>query len=107
MAGSNAGTGRPLHFKCSQCRLVGSRRGYAVDVDLTGRKKTLKTSNAGIRNSKTEREYRCRNCGHVGWSRHMDLERKELKAKEEAENHDPKNWPADPGLAHPRWDDNE
>lgn len=42
-------------------------------ISLTGRKRVMSIGNAGNRNSKHSREYKC-SCGHVGWSRHVDLE---------------------------------
>ena len=86
MPGSNAGTGRPINFQCSQCRRKNQpwlplgtqpeRHGYWNEVTLTGRERNAKLGNAGIRNSEKEREYKCNHCGHVGWSRHVDLERR-------------------------------
>jgi hypothetical protein len=78
MPGSNAGTGRPIHFRCSGCR-AGARpwpAGGFTSVVLTGRDRAAKAGTAGTRNSARAREYRCLDCGHVGWSRHTDLERK-------------------------------
>lgn len=52
--------------------LDGKASGYADAVTLTGRRK--KHSTCGIRHGMISREYRCSDCGHVGWSRHIDLE---------------------------------
>ena len=73
---SNAGTGRPLWFRCAMCRRsrVAIRLGRGTNVILTGRTRSA-GGNTGIRNSRLAREYRCCDCGHVGWSRHTDLER--------------------------------
>lgn len=85
MARSNAGTGQPLCFRCSSCRkkyahgfrLGGDRKGWAGRVELTGRDRNAnRRGNAGCRNSRRTREYRCLDCNHVGWSRHIDLEHK-------------------------------
>jgi hypothetical protein len=83
--GSNAGTGQPITFQCSQCRkkndsifrrpYLGPRTGFRVK--LTGKKRPCKQGNAGGRNSRHRRQYECLDCGHVGWSRHIDLERQE------------------------------
>ncbi len=86
MAGKNNGTGRPLSFRCSRCRAgrIYYRRvtpsGGVQDVTLTGKKKPLNDGNANGRNSAHSRQYVCK-CGHVGWSRHTDLEHKELRGK--------------------------
>lgn len=85
MPGTNAGTGRPISFRCSQCRRIegatGPRtaRGWIDRVELTGRTRKTKPGTAGSRNSLHRREYRCLDCGHVGWSRHIDLEYKEQR----------------------------
>lgn len=48
-----------------------------MHVALTGR--TRLTKHRGQRQSLTSREYKCQDCGHVGWSKHIDLERKAEK----------------------------
>jgi hypothetical protein len=53
----------------------GKGSGYCDAVTLTGRRKPFPT--CGIRHGMINREYRCSDCGHVGWSRHTDLERLE------------------------------
>lgn len=75
MPGTNAGTGQPINFQCSACRR--RRRwpcGAKTHVRLTGRKKKLDDGNARGRSTKWSREYICRDCGHKGWSRHIDLQ---------------------------------
>lgn len=82
--GSNAGTGRPLWFRCSACRQdfpnywpgVRSGRQPGYSVKLTGRSKAMPPGRTGIRNSARSREYTCNDCGYIGWSRHVDLERR-------------------------------
>lgn len=84
--GSNNGTGRPFYFRCSACRKNWHRDEWArkgFKVILTGRKRYANgKGNAGNRNSTHAREYRCESCGHVGWSRHSDLERLEASQRE-------------------------
>lgn len=72
MPGTNAGTGRPMWFRCAKCRRERRRGGGALQVQLTGRERPKNDGNAGYRSDTVEREYRCP-CGHVGWSRHTDL----------------------------------
>lgn len=89
MPGTNGGTGRPYYFRCAACRRKHGTAeylgrspetrgmGHVRRVELTGRRRELKPGRSGSRNSGAAREYRCRDCGHVGWSRHVELERKE------------------------------
>jgi hypothetical protein len=71
--GSNNGTGQPYWFRCSKCRSTvrGGEGGWSVE--LTGRKRKARSRSGGARVCPIEREYRCLSCGHVGWSRHIDL----------------------------------
>jgi len=78
--GANNGTGIPLFFRCAAARK--DRRGWRVQshtVKLTGKSKPTDRL-GGIRNSKRSRQYECA-CGHVGWSKHVDLERLEASVK--------------------------
>ena len=91
MAG--AGTGQPLIFGCSKCRRRWSAwklsrfaparpmPGTVDRVKLTGRKRKRRRSELAhtptARTGREAREYRCLDCGHVGWSFHSDLELKE------------------------------
>lgn len=63
------GAGGPLVFRCHRCR-------FRFGVRLTGRQRENTSGNIPQRSSRKIREYRC-TCGHVGWSRHKDLERLE------------------------------
>lgn len=71
------GIGNPLLFRCSRCRLRDgawrpkSDRGWIGCVKLTGRKR--RGRRAGPRADIWRREYRCMDCGHVGWSNHVEL----------------------------------
>jgi hypothetical protein len=94
--GANNGTGQPFAFRCGRCRRTGgngghynprtgrrehSRNGWVGSVSLTGRKRPQRNQGrGGSRVSDEEREYECGDCGHVGWSRHSDLEDKENSA---------------------------
>jgi len=86
--GANNGTGQPYFFQCSKCRRRNNSRHRSRlpytghQVKLTGRKKPLSRSQqgtGGARVSQERREYECLDCGHVGWSRHKDLEHKEKR----------------------------
>ena len=69
--------GMPAMFTCPSCL-----ERHADAVELTGRKRSLAyRHDAGGLRALYAREYRCA-CGKVGWSRHIDLER-----KQDAETH--------------------
>jgi len=93
MPGKNNGTGRPLSFQCWACRrrkgpvrwplhrwAKNQTAGLMGRVKLTGRTRPA-GGNQGCRNSSLSREYVCQDCGHVGWSRHTDLEVIERRTK--------------------------
>ncbi len=74
----SAGPGSPVSFVCWRGRQdwrtkAAHRNVYAVT--LTGRTRPYKAaygSALGLRSTLMSREYRCE-CGHVGWSYHVDL----------------------------------
>lgn len=78
--GSNGGSGYPNTLRCTKCK-TGSdwkRRpsGLGTDLVRTGRTKPLAKSQQGYGNRRAlqERvEYRCLDCGHVGWTRMKDV----------------------------------
>jgi len=89
---SGAGTGYPLSFACSKCRLAWRSRWDVraeyveipadVDkVDLTGKERDPRNADPFPRKSDKERQYVCRVCGFTGWSTHIDLERKAANAR--------------------------
>ncbi len=94
MPGTNAGTGQPMWFQCGKCRLAGGpywrldtssgRRmrsmGKSDRIELTGRTRAAPQGNAFGRSTTRRREFKCLDCGHVGWSRHVDLEYMEKHA---------------------------
>lgn len=85
--GRGKSAGQPLYFQCSACR---KRKGYPpnrlwdkgliLDVTLTGKTKAIGDGNANGRSSNTRVQYKCDNCGHIGWSRHVDIFRKAQRA---------------------------
>lgn len=78
MPGTNAGTGQPLTFRCSK------QRSQVVYPDKyggrfpDGHENIVRTGRArlvgypGVRSLGTAWQYRCE-CGHVGWSKHVDV----------------------------------
>lgn len=89
--GNAKGAGSPNAFQCSKCRRNkhwdyrddpdDRKAGSAFRVELTGAKAPylpgLQGHAAGPRSSRHKRQYRCLDCRHLGWSVHVDLERKE------------------------------
>lgn len=89
MPGTNAGTGRPLTLRCAKCRLdyvrMRERSGCGTRLERTGRKRPLSKAqegNGGLRVLLYQLEYRCLDCGHVGWTRMKDVLIKPLAAQE-------------------------
>lgn len=78
MPGST-GTGHPITFKCPKCIRQfgwrsGPRRGYNYEV--TGKVRPLTTAQQGYGGLRVVRfrvQFKCLDCGHVGWSRHRDV----------------------------------
>lgn len=74
--------GKPAVFRCAGCRRTTLRlprpwpAGSANRVVLTGRSKPNTSTRRGHSSNDVSLEYRCQDCGHVGWSTHRDLERK-------------------------------
>lgn len=88
--GQSAGAGSPCYFQCWACRKKKPyhyeddprawRNGAKTRVRLTGRTRahyTKRGSALGGRNDHVSREYECLDCGHVGWSSHIDLKGRE------------------------------
>lgn len=75
--------GQPNWFQCSQCRKnkpwhpaidpKANRRGLLQNVTLTGRAKSVDDGHARGRSANTRFEYKCNDCGHVGWTRHCTV----------------------------------
>lgn len=76
------GTGSPIIFHCPKWRRRWAHTRKAPGsrphrVELTGRQRPYSPAwgnGLGTRSTRISREYRCRDCGHVGWSNHRDLE---------------------------------
>lgn len=70
------GTGHPDRLRCAKCkpyrlRLFEPNRGLRLEA--TGRTKPRYVG-GGPRTTDRRIEYRCRDCGHVGWTTHIDGE---------------------------------
>ena len=92
MPGST-GTGYPHTFRCAKCkRLRDYKRGtgrQGTNLDATGRVKHIpEHRNGGLRCLWYLAEYRCRDCGHVGWSKHGNMKMRLKKLFKT----DPKKW---------------
>lgn len=76
--GRSAGAGSPAWFRCAVARDTTRRDDRSEHlVTLTGREKPYEAKRRhtlGVRSTYISREYRCE-CGHVGWSAHVDLAR--------------------------------
>jgi hypothetical protein len=71
--GTNAGTGYPITFKCAKCRKAPHHSHFNPPLLATGR--TRPADRKGIRQTTRRIEYYCQDCGHFGWTQHIDAER--------------------------------
>ncbi len=85
----------PIHFRCAKCRrrygnreYFGERwseeRGGRNRVTLTGKTKLDRPGRSVHRSYRCDnvsRQYRCEDCGHVGWSTHVALKRIEASRR--------------------------
>lgn len=78
--GSNGGSGYPNTLRCTKCKTGSDWKkrptGLGTRLVRTGRVKPLAKSQEGYGNARAihERvEYRCLDCGHVGWTRMSDI----------------------------------
>jgi hypothetical protein len=76
------GAGSPVWFKCPFARSKARRSSIHTDggrnYQLTGRRLAKRCAGAvGLRSdSLFVYEFKCLDCGHVGWSRHVTLARR-------------------------------
>jgi hypothetical protein len=112
--GANNGTGWPITVRCSKCKAGRDWRNSRDDgtrLVRTGLTRPYHGGNLGARGIDTFHQYRCLDCKHVGWSRHVDITRKALEtdggaawdrlsSKEIGEriNKHLKRFEADPGI---------
>lgn len=75
--GKAIGTGHPLTLRCAKCKArPNCRAARSVKLEATGQTKPrAKWSQGGVRQAQQFIEYRCLDCGHIGWSGHSDAER--------------------------------
>ena len=77
MPGTNAGTGYPLTFRCAKCKVGRDYKSWShrevsrgCHYKLTGRTRDAK--GVGYRQGQFKVEYECLDCGHIGWTQHID-----------------------------------
>lgn len=97
--GRGKGAGYPLTLRCAKCKkgaeafeyghFVGLRD-IGTRLEATGRIKDLLSSQygrgCGRRSLQYRAEYKCLDCGHVGWSRHHTMEFHLRKLKEKSDD---------------------
>lgn len=80
MPGTNAGTGYPLTLRCGKCKVGINFRDFhelqyrGTNLEATGRTRPLtrqQQGRCGFGALQYRVEYRCLDCGHVGWTRHV------------------------------------
>lgn len=72
----SSGTGCPLILRCSKCKKHRDwRRNEYPRLEATGRTKVRGKVRCPSRKADVKVEYRCLDCGHVGWSNHSDAGR--------------------------------
>lgn len=72
--------GQPLAFRCAECRKTTNpywnEPARGQNVRMTGRSRAQRVRGANHhRWPDRAYEYECRDCGHVGWSRHPEAQR--------------------------------
>jgi hypothetical protein len=82
--GRSAGAGHPLTLRCARCKVGRDWRAHeakGINLEATGHVRPGRKPRGPMRSLGYAVQYRCRDCGHVGWSQHTDAERL-LKQKE-------------------------
>ena len=82
--GRSSGAGFPLTLRCYACKRkysyslsLGRRRDTGTHLESTGRTRRGRYPRGhihGIRQTDRQIEYRCLDCGHIGWTQHSDGE---------------------------------
>jgi len=77
--GRSSGAGHPHTLRCAKCKIGRwPRGGTDTDLEATGKTRPLyyrRGFSHTARIGKQCVQYRCRTCGHVGWTQHMDGDR--------------------------------
>lgn len=73
MPGTNAGTGQPLTLRCAKCKTTRFGHDRGTHLEATGRTRAVRQK--ALRQTNRKIEYRCLDCGHVGWTQHESAER--------------------------------
>jgi hypothetical protein len=69
-----------MHYRCRA--RIGKRRMpcLSAEIDPTGRTRTPRFKGARIRQGRRKYQVKCRKCGSLGWSQHVEVERAFYKA---------------------------
>ena len=62
----------PLTFRCTKCKVLRDRYDHHKGTNLIATGKTRRRKQSG-RYNVPQAEYKCRACGHVGWSSHTSI----------------------------------
>ena len=78
--GRSFGTGYSLTFRCAKCKVGRDWKGHSTagtNLEATGFSKPRPKSDRqlGIRTTDRMIQYHCRDCGHYGYTKHIDAER--------------------------------
>lgn len=66
------GPGIPLTFRCAKCKVGRTYQG--INLEATGKSRKRSDHDFG-RIGKRHVQYKCLDCGHVGWSKHIEANR--------------------------------
>lgn len=71
------GQGRPKSLRCAKCKSAHNSRGFRLEATGVVRPLTKQQKRTGfhVRAARERIQYRCLECQHVGWSRHVDAVR--------------------------------
>lgn len=76
------GAGQPIWFKCPIARRTTRRLGIHTkggrNIQLTGQRRERASNRTGALRSDSRfvYQFKCLDCGHVGWSRHIQVARR-------------------------------
>lgn len=81
MGRKGSGTGAPICFRCAKCKTRSTIRSAKRGMNVLRTGKTRPAGCRGQRMLAVASQYRCLDCGHEGWSRHVDVARLPLTAR--------------------------